>query len=63
MFIFKKIQRNDTKILSQVRERWNTSDKWHPAVLPNISGQVPRTAQAAEHHSGVKAEKPLYSTK
>lgn len=48
-----------SKVLSQVRERWKTSDKWHPAVLPNISGQEPRTAQAAEHHSGVEAEKPL----
>lgn len=51
------------KVLSQVRERWKTSDKWHPVVLPNISGQEPRTAQAAEHYSGVEAEKQLYSTK
>lgn len=48
------------KVLSQMRGRWKTSDKWHPAVLPNISGQEHRTAQAVAHHSGVEAEKPLF---
>lgn len=49
--------------LAEVKGRWKTAGKWHPAGFPNIPGQESRTAQAAECPSGVEAERPFYSTK
>jgi len=61
--VSKKCSVKTSKDLPQVRGSWKTGDKWHPAMLPNISGQEHRIAWAAEHSGGVEAERPSYSSK